>query len=379
MNSMKIYLSGKNSCEAYYQYNIIVDQLNDYCNNNNNNIITNKIEEADIIIITSSCACHELAINCMVDYIKYIVDHKKKDAKIILTGCLTREFHNIHELQKIRTWLEQEIDYIVPHNEPHKVLNLISNTYFPSEDNELFGAFIYNTNDSSLDCYIQNGCNNACSFCKLTFQYYPVKSVEIEDIFYVIDEVNNYKQPPKTIRLYGMNLAQYGIDLYGKPCLPQVIQYIDHNSCIENIELIGPAFKDIIHTPLKDTIIECSKVSFIENSLESGSNKILSLMDKGITIEEVLDFTNTVKAQHYIDYKTCIIAGFPTETLEDCKRTIEALRKIKPYIVFISKYCDSSFVTSHKYPKLTQEEIDKHADIYARALTKANIKCKILN
>ena len=68
-----------------------------------------------------------------------------------------------------------------------------------------------------------------------------------------------------------------------------------------------------------------------------------------------------------------IIAGFPTETLEDVKMTLQALKEISPTNVDICRYTDSSFIPSHNYEQLHPDIIQEHTRIYSKVLKKRNI------
>lgn len=106
-------------------------------------------------------------------------------------------------------------------------------------------------------------------------------------------------------------------------------------------------------------------------------NRILKLMNKNVTIEEYIDFIKCIKSKKDKDLFLSIIAGFPTETLEDVKLTLQALKEISPTCVDICRYTDSPFIPSHNYEQLSPDTIQEHTRIYSKVLRKRNIDSTI--
>lgn len=114
----------------------------------------------------------------------------------------------------------------------------------------------------------------------------------------------------------------------------------------------------------------------INGSIESGSDRLLKLMNKGITKEEIIEFMLKVCQKHPVSLYTNIISGFPTETYEDIGQTIDLLNQLEPVKVLVSSYADSPFVASHNLSQLTQEEIDSHTEIYKSELKRLRIPAR---
>ena len=122
---------------------------------------------------------------------------------------------------------------------------------------------------------------------------------------------------------------------------------------------------------------DLSKVDIISGSLESGSDRILKLMRKGFTSKEIVDFINYINQIYKKRLYSSIIAGFPTETLDDVMMTIDVLKKLNPEWVDICRYIDSSFVDSHRLKQLEPKVIKKRARIYDKELKKYRISAKV--
>ncbi len=300
---------------------------------------------------------------------------KKDGAKIYLTGCITRKFIDDPYLNKVEQWLKENVDYIVPQNNPNLLLKLICQNKYGDIDINDFGMVdVYP--DDSADIFIANGCLNNCSFCKTTFQKYPLKSVALSELKEVIDKLN--ENHISGIRLKATNVCQYGVDIYHEYMLPDVISYLEKKENIKTVSLVGFSFSDAIKNNF-DKILESSqKVKRLSGSLESGSNRLLAMIRKGYTAEEVIDFVTKIRQIYYKDLNLNIIAGFPTETLEDIHRTLEVLGQLNPYIVNVCRYTNSSFVASSQFKQLTPNEIQNHTRVYSKVLKKRNVQVNII-
>lgn len=290
-----------------------------------------------------------------------------------MIGCITRGFKNNLKLQQIETELKQKIDFFVDHYYPNTLLKLLNKQKCEENTDSFYGAYVYDKKQS--DIYLQNGCNHSCTFCKSNYLNCNLKDIPLEKVKEYIDKLNDKKV--NTIQLRGLNLSQYGLDLYKQYKLMEICEYIEEKSNIKHVILSGIAFSDAIKMNFSNKLKYLKKADFINGSLESGSNRILNLMNKGFTQEEFLKFYEEVnsicKKQFYLN----IISRFPTETLNDCEKTIEILKFIKPKLVNINTYIDSEFIPSHNLEQLTDQQIYEHTKIYTKELKKNRIKFKI--
>lgn len=364
---MKIFIGKNISCTLNYQYEYIYIQLA------SNFEITENVEDADKIVFVGTCTTTEFHILDTLKYINKILERKKDGAKTYLTGCITRKFIDNENLNFVKDYLRNNIDYIIPHNNPNELLKLVSQETFKNEARDDFGY--YNTYQNISKLYISNGCLNRCSFCKLTFQDYPLKSVKLDEVKNAIDCIN--KKGIKNVNILGTNISQYGLDLYNKYMLPEVIEYLEAKNSIKNVSLIGFSFKDAIKGNFKYSLKDSTKIKILSGSLESGSDRILKLINKGFFSQEIIDFYYYINQIHEKKLHLNIIAGFPTETLEDIKITLEVLKRLNPYHVDICRYTNSSFTDSNNFEKLNIDQIQNNARIYSKVLTNREVSNRI--
>lgn len=356
---MKIYLAGSFSCDLNFQHIYIEYKLNELCE------VVDDPSIADCIVFPAICAGSLQHIELQISYMNSIISEKGPNTKVIMTGCLSREFtKESNEIYFIKEWINQNIDKVYKQNDYKQLVYDITGDFSPKE----MGAVIASQDELGkfAGVYVANGCLNHCSFCKLTYQHYPLTSAKIEDVKAWIDRINENNIP--TVQLIATNLTQYGLDLYGEYKLGEILNYIETKENIKHVQLYGFSYKDAINSHLEETLKKTTKVIGIDGSLESGSNKILKLMNKGITKETFEQFLMSFNSDNKIVLQLSIIAGFPTETKEDVKETIDLLKKVRADYVNICFYTDSPFVDSHELPQLNPEEIEQHALMYKKAI-----------
>ena len=364
---MKIMLVELGTCGVNYQSMYLTGIIA------SNFQITNDIEEADIIVMMGGCACIDDTLKQTLSQINYVLENKRKDAVTYLTGCISHGFKEIPELKKIENWLKENLDHIISHYEPNKLLKSLEKEKFKEFIDDDFG--MVDADDGFADLYIQNGCTHTCAFCKTNYLNYKIKSTPIEEVKETIDELD--EAGVSTIQLRGLNLAQYGLDLYGEYKLMELCEYMENKNNIEKVILSGVAIRDAIKGNFAERIKVLEKTKGIICSLESGSDRILELMKKGFTVDEFLKFFEQINSIYKKGSFINIVSGFPTETLEDCSMTLRVLKEINPKLVNINVYADSPFIPSHNLELLSNEEIKQHTKIYRRGLKSYGISTQI--
>lgn len=361
---MKVFIGGYNSCALNYQHDVIYEALIEDFE------ITDMVSEADAIVIAETCCGTQYGILETIKYIQSIVNNKKIGAKVYLTGCITRKFKDDPFLNKVESWLKTNVDYIIPQNQPNLLLQMISKEKYLDRDINEFG-FLESHRDDLATLYIANGCLNNCSFCKKTFQSYPLKSADLNEIKDAIDFLNeeNYTR----VLLKATNICQYGLDNYHEYMLPEIIRYLENKDNIRNVVLVGFSFSDAIKNNFDEVLRTSRKITEISGALESGSNRLLEMIRKGFTSEEIIEFAKKIREIYFKRLRLTIISGFPTETLDDVCKTLEVLKQLNPSIVDICRYVNSSFVDSSEFEQLNPEEIQEHTRIYSRVLRKRSV------
>lgn len=204
---------------------------------------------------------------------------------------------------------------------------------------------------------IQDGCDSFCSYCIIPYARGPVRSRDkesiVEECVRLID--NGYKE----VVLTGIHISSYGKDL-GDTNLLDLIKTLNSSLKYGRIRL-GSLEPRIINEEFVRGIAECEKLcEHFHISLQSGSDSVIKRMNRKYTTKDYLNAVNLLKsAYNNVAVTTDIIAGFPGETEEEFKETIEFIKKVGFYNVHVFPYSERKGTPAAKMeqlPKKVREE-----------------------
>ncbi len=300
---------------------------------------------ADEVII-NTCAVRQRAEDRAKGFINNVVRHfniiKRTRPKIILTGCMT------HHGEKKLLELVPDLDEILPINEVG------------------FNQSAVRRDKIHAWVPISEGCNSFCTFCIVPYSRGREKSRSVDDI---LREANNLaKQGYRKITLLGQNVNSYGLEKVGigfrklllnknftsSQIPPNITQYLRSKSTPPFVKLIQEISRidgiDWIrfitsnpwdfHDALIDEIAQNKKIDrFIHLPVQSGSDRILKLMNRGYTAADYLKLiTKLRQASPDVIIGTDIIVGFPTETEEDFQQTVDLAKQTNWVVAFVAQY-----------------------------------------
>ena len=280
---------------------------------------TNK-ENADIFII-NTCFVTNVAQNKSFKIIRQAQRINPK-ALIVVCGCLSQM--KADEVLKMGVHIvignkdkSKIVDYIKNYQKPFKQIYDLENTTF--EDMRL-----NNFDHTRAFVKIQDGCNNFCSYCIIPYTRGGLRSknkdLVLEEIKSLVDKGH------KEIVLTGIHTGSYNDNGYD---LSNLLKDILRIEGLKRLRL-----SSIEITEINNDIIDLIKnnqifVSHLHIPLQSGSNKILSLMNRKYDINYFINKVNEIrKVRPDISLTTDVIVGFPNETEEDFKEMIENIKKI---------------------------------------------------
>lgn len=167
---------------------------------------------------------------------------------------------------------------------------------------------------------IMTGCNNFCSYCIVPYVRGREKSRAMDEI---VDEVTGLvRQGVRSVTLLGQNVNSYGRDAHSAPQFAELLRRVGDTG-IERIYFTSSHPKDL----LPETIDAMAEVPAVMPQLhlavQSGSSRILRLMNRKYTREHYLDLVHQVRERiPHIALTTDIIVGFPGETEQDFEETL---------------------------------------------------------
>lgn len=313
-------------------------------------------EVADIYII-NTCTVTNTADNKSKKIIRQAIN-RNKDAIIVAVGCLVQNEKDI--VNKI-----DGIDIVIGNKNKTKIVDYIDeyiNNNRPivevkNPTNEFEDMKITNFNKTRAFIKIQDGCNNYCSYCIIPYARGNVCSKEPSLVLKEAKELvaNGHQE----IVLTGIHTGHYGSDL----------DNYDLSSLLEELLKIND-LKRIRISSIEITEITERLMNLIKNNpilvdhmhipLQSGSNKILKLMNRKYDIDYFINKINELRLiRPNISITTDVIVGFPNETEEDFKETIDNVRKIKFSKIHVFPYSKREGTVAARMENQVSNEIKK--------------------
>ncbi len=175
---------------------------------------------------------------------------------------------------------------------------------------------------------IMFGCNNFCTYCIVPYVRGRERSREPEEI---VEEIKGLvADGVKEVMLLGQNVNSYGKNLEREIGFPDLLRMVEEIEGLERIRFMTSHPKD-----LSDDLIACMKESkkicrHLHLPLQSGSSKILKAMNRHYTKESYLELAMKIRKEiPDMAITTDIIVGFPGETYEDIKDTLDVIRQVE--------------------------------------------------
>ena len=264
-------------------------------------------KEGDVVVI-NTCGfidnAKEESVNTILDFVQ-----KKEDGeveKVFVTGCLSERYKP--DLQKEIP----NVDQYFGTTELPALLKALGADY----KHELIGERMTTTPKNYAFLKIAEGCDRPCSFCAIPLMRGGHKSTPIEDL--VVEAKNLAKQGVKELILIAQDLTYYGLDLYKKRNLAELLKELVKVEGIEWIRL-HYAFPTGFPVDVLDVIREEPKVcNYIDIPLQHISDHILKSMRRGTTHKKTTDLLLKFrKIVPNMAIRTTLIVGYPGETEED--------------------------------------------------------------
>lgn len=308
-------------CSLGCKVNIYESELVTNILKNNNYEIVDFEDIADIYIINTCSVTNESDKKS-----RKMINRAKKNnpnAIIIVMGCYSQV--NAEDI---------DVDIVLGNKDKSKIVDIIEEYKKTKEKKKIiydltkveFEKMEINNFDNHTRAFvkIQDGCNAFCSYCIIPYVRGRVRSKASED---VINEVTTLVEKGyKEIVLTGIHTGRYGIDI--DTSLEELLNRLVKIPNIYRIRLSSIEINEI--TPGIKKLLKENRVmaKHLHIPLQSGSNKILQLMNRRYNKEEFLSMIDDLKTIEDISLTTDLIVGFPKETEEEFNETIDTLNKI---------------------------------------------------
>lgn len=308
---------------------------------NNFDIIYDSNSTDAKIVIINTCGfigdAKEESINTILEQ----VELKKRGIveQVYVIGCLSQRY-GLELKEEI-----PEVDGFFGKFDWKGVLDKLGHSY----NEEIRNQRLLTTPSHYAYLKISEGCNRTCSYCAIPLMTGKHKSRVFEEL---LEEARNLvKNGVREILVVAQDVTSYGIDLYGKNRLAELI---DRLADIEGLEWIKihyayPAgFPEELLSVMRKRTNVCK---YLDIALQHCSDSMLKLMRRGINKQQTVDLIRKIRQQvPGIFLRTTLMTGHPGETPEDFKELCEFVREMKferlgvfPYSHEEDTYCDRHY------------------------------------
>jgi ribosomal protein S12 methylthiotransferase len=276
-------------------------------------------DDANIIVI-NTCGFIDNAKQESIDTIVRFADAKQRGLvdKVFVTGCLSERYKP--ELEKEIPNVDQ---YFGTRDLP-KLLKVLGADY----KHELIGERIITTPSHYAYFKISEGCDRPCSFCAIPLMRGKHISKPIEEL--VKEAESLVAKGVKELMIIAQDSTYYGIDIYGKRKLAELLQRLSEVEGIDWLRL-HYAFPSGFPEKVLDVMRENKKIcKYLDMPLQHISNPMLKSMRRGTTSEKTRELVKAIREKvPGIALRTTLIAGYPGETKEDFNEMLEWVKETR--------------------------------------------------
>mgnify|MGYP001291311048 FL=1 len=292
------------------------------------------------IVIVNTCGFIDHAKQESIDTILSYAKKKETGSikKLFVTGCLS---------QRYKENLEKDIPEVDGFYGTRDLPELLKN-FQAKYRNELLGDRVITTDSHYAYLKISEGCDRPCSFCAIPIMRGKHRSKTIEDL--VLETKNLVRNGVKEIMVIAQDSTYYGLDIYGKRKLPELLKTL---SDIEGLDWIRVHYAYPSGFPLE--IIKVMRdreniCNYLDIPLQHGSTEILKLMRRGITREKTDALIRDIRdINPEISIRTTLIAGHPGEEERHFQEMYEFVERNRFDRLGVFTYSHEEGTHSHSY------------------------------
>jgi len=323
--------------------------------------LTDKITEADAIFV-NTCSIRDNAEQKVINRLKYFETLKRKNKKLIIgvIGCMA-------ERVKDELINDYGVNIVVGPDAYLDIPNLIGTVEQGNKainvdlsTTETYSEILPTRITKSISGFISimRGCNNFCSYCIVPYTRGRERSREVESILTELRDLQakNYKE----ITLLGQNVNSYCVEKDGtKIEFPDLLRIVAEAAPEIRFRFSTSHPKDMSDRTLETIAKYHNLCKSIHLPVQSGSNKILSLMKRKYTREWYLDRVAAIRRiLPEASISTDVFCGFHDETEEDHQETLSLLREVNFDLAFMFKYSErpGTFAAKNLPDNIPEEE-----------------------
>jgi len=276
-----------------------------------------KTDDAKVVVI-NTCGFIDNAKQESIDTILRYVDAKEEGIvdKVYVTGCLSQRYKDDleKEIPNVDAWFGTR--------DLSRMLKVFNANY----KQELVGERILTNPSHYAYLKISEGCDRPCSFCAIPLMRGGHISRPMEEL--VLEAKSLAKQGTKELLLIAQDSTYYGLDIYKKRNLAELLQRLSDVNGIEWIRL-HYAFPAGFPMDVLDVMAERSNIcNYLDIPLQHASSRMLQSMRRGITRDKTEELLERIRTKvPGIAIRTTMIAGHPGESEQDFQELLDFVER----------------------------------------------------
>ena len=286
--------------------------------------LTNDLTQSDCIIV-NTCgfikSAKEEAINTILDMAEYKKTGKCKH--LIVVGCLAKRYKN----EIIKNF--PEVDLVIGVDEYQDIDKIFSKYFKLDLTTKLnFKDRIISTLFPTAYLRISDGCSNRCHYCAIPLIRGTLKSRKIEDI--VSEAKMLVEKGVKELVVIAQDTTSYGIDLYGKPMLYELLKELSKFNELKWIRVLYMYPGKITDELIEEFKTNSKLCRYFDIPLQHISDKMLKAMNRHTNKKEVYELINKIRREiPDAVIRTTFMVGYQKESTEDFNELIESVKDFK--------------------------------------------------
>lgn len=292
--------------------------------------LTDNIEKAQILVL-NTCGFIRSAKEESIEKIVELIKLKREDRKLIVAGCLAQRYAKV-------LWKEfPEIDGLLGIGQLNSISEVCDEVL---KDKRHFKPFPKARHNGWIKterlkgklpyAYIKiaDGCNNNCTYCAIPKIRGKCRSKPMELILKEAKELISYDT--EEINLIAQDTTQYGVDLYGKKRLAELLRKLSKIPKLRWIRLLYTHPAHFTDELIEEVASNGKVCKYIDLPLQHISDKILSQMNRKVNAEKINSLIEKMRKNiPNLTLRTSFIVGFPGEAKGDFAQLLEFIQRIR--------------------------------------------------
>ncbi len=313
--------------------------------------IVNDAHEADVLIV-NTCGFIEPAKEEAINTILEMAEYKNENCqKLIVTGCLAKRYKEalIEEMPEVDRFIGVDEYEHLP-----EILHEVLGLDFPVSYGKC--ERLLSTKPWMAYLRIADGCDNRCSYCAIPLIRGGYRSVPMETL---IEEAKLLAaKGVKELVLIAQDTTRYGLDLYSKRCLPELLKALNEIEGFHWIRVLY-TYPDELDDELIEGMLHLKKVlPYFDIPIQHGDNRMLKAMNRRGSIESIQKTIDKIKKLYPMPvFRTTMIVGFPAETEEMFENMLNFVKEVRWDRLGAFTYSHEEDTLSYDMPFEPEEEV----------------------